>query len=236
MAKSEVGSSDVNLKYLVRGQDERNHAHGICEPKKVNMSAIEQLKAEAVALRAAEKALGRVLGHSDALEQVARKHGYANWRAALALLGENAPPPALTPTAGAAAAEPSAVAPSRLQDGDHELARQSAFTRWMSRELRQAAVEFSGRIGLAPIYAETSRDGTRYLFWHVPAGARCEVRSNRTKEQFLEFDRTNRTQGRRLASLHVSADQAYSAVWISSEHHAAAADFLRRFGIAASGP
>jgi hypothetical protein len=50
------------------------------------MSPINALKSEAVALRAKEKALGRALKHCDALEQVAKKHGYANWRACCAIL------------------------------------------------------------------------------------------------------------------------------------------------------
>jgi len=33
MAKDDSRSSDVNLKNLVRGQDEWNHAQAVCEPK-----------------------------------------------------------------------------------------------------------------------------------------------------------------------------------------------------------
>jgi hypothetical protein len=47
---------------------------------------IEAFKAEAVALRVKEKAMGRSLKHSEALELVARKHGYESWRACIALL------------------------------------------------------------------------------------------------------------------------------------------------------
>ena len=61
------------------------------------MSPIEKLKAEATALRENEKAAGRDLKHSEALEQIARKHGYSNWRACVAILsgvtpGRNLPP------------------------------------------------------------------------------------------------------------------------------------------------
>lgn len=122
--------------------------------------------------------------------------------------------------------------PSRLLGDDFETARQSALTRWMSRDLMQAATDFCRNIGLLPIYCETAREGTRYLFWHIPAGAACEVRSGRTKEKFIDFDRANRERGWRLLSLHVSPDELYSAVWISAEHFAAAAQFLARFGIA----
>jgi hypothetical protein len=195
------------------------------------MSSIDQLKAEAIALREAEKARGNALKHCDALELVAKKHGYANWRSCLATLGGVTPPETSpTPTAAPTSAAPQIV-PSRLLDGDLAAARQSAFTHWMKPELRQAAVDFSRTIGLVPIFAETSRDGTRYLFWHLPNGAKCEVRSGRSKEQFLEFDRASREQGRRLVSLHTSVDSLYSAVWISVEHHALAAEFLKRFGI-----
>lgn len=200
------------------------------------MSPIEKLKAEAVALRQAEAAAGRPLKHCDALERVARKHGYGNWRACLAALGaapdeaDTALPPA-EPAPSAADAVPGEFRPSRLADGDFAAARESAFTRWMSAELRQAAVDFSRNLGLLPLYAETSERGTRYLFWQAPAGARCEVRSGRTREVFLEFDRTNRAAGRRLISLHVGPGQQHSAVWLSAEHGAAAAAHLRRFGI-----
>jgi hypothetical protein len=190
------------------------------------MSRIEELKAEAAALREAEKANGNLLKHCDALELVAKKHGFANWRACLAMLGdEPAKPPVST------APVPPTIIPSVLQNGEFETARASACTRWMASELRQATVDFSRNIGLVPIYAETSRDGTRYLMWHMPAGAKCEVRSGRTKEQFLEFDRLGHEQGRRLLSLHTSVDQLYSAVWITTEHHVTALEYLSRFGI-----
>jgi len=51
------------------------------------MSSIEQLKSEAAALEAKARAEGRHLKHSEALEQVARAHGYDSWRACRAILG-----------------------------------------------------------------------------------------------------------------------------------------------------
>jgi hypothetical protein len=197
------------------------------------MSLIEQLKAEARALREAEKTAGRDLKHCDALEQVAKKHGFASWRACVATPDRSAPAPKPVEDQ-AAAALPSAlrIVPSRLANGDFESARQSAFTRWMAPGLQQAAIDFSRNIGLLPIYSETSRDGARYLFWHLPAGATCEVRSGRKKEPFLQFDRANREHGRCLVSLHTSVDGLYSAVWISTGHQSAAVEFLSRFGIA----
>ncbi|HXB01280.1 MAG TPA: Type 1 glutamine amidotransferase-like domain-containing protein [Opitutaceae bacterium] len=57
------------------------------------MSPIETLKAEAVALQAKEKSLGHVLKHCDALEQVAKKHGYESWRACRAVLAAQTPEP-----------------------------------------------------------------------------------------------------------------------------------------------
>jgi hypothetical protein len=198
------------------------------------MSSIEQLKAEAIALREAEKARGNALKHCDALEQIAKKHGYANWRACVATLGGDTSSDTTSVSMAVPPSTPSQIVPSRFIVGEFEATRQSAFTRWMNPELRQAAVDFSRNIGLVPIFAETSRDGTRYLFWHMPTGAKCEVRSGRTKEQFLEFDRVGREQGRRLVSLHTSVDSLYSAVWITIEHHALATEFLKRFGITAA--
>lgn len=48
------------------------------------MSPIAQLKAEAAALKAEARAAGRPLKHCTALEQIAKNHGYSNWRACLA--------------------------------------------------------------------------------------------------------------------------------------------------------
>jgi hypothetical protein len=197
------------------------------------MSPIEKLKAEAVALREKEIAAGRAIKHCDALERVAKSHGYASWRACVASLDNVKSPDAERAPEGPVAKMETAseFRPSRLLDGDFETARQSAFTSWMAPGLMQAAVDFSRNIGLLPIYAETSGQGTRYLFWHSPTGTLCEVRSGRAKEAFLKFDQKNRDQGRRLISLHVGSDQRYSAVWISTEHHASAVQFLSRFGI-----
>jgi hypothetical protein len=74
--------------------------------KEVIMSPIELLKSEAVALQAKEKALGRLMKHCDALEQVARNHGYENWRACRAVLAATSaaaetPPANATPTGAA---------------------------------------------------------------------------------------------------------------------------------------
>jgi hypothetical protein len=56
------------------------------------MSPIEKLKAEAIALRASQRALGHPMKHCAALEQVAKKHGYDNWRACAAMLADPASP------------------------------------------------------------------------------------------------------------------------------------------------
>lgn len=51
------------------------------------MSSIEQLKSEAAALEAKARAEGHPMKHAEALERVARNHGYDNWRACRAVLG-----------------------------------------------------------------------------------------------------------------------------------------------------
>jgi len=53
---------------------------------------ITQLKAQAKALRAALAAEGRPLSHAEALEQVARSHGFRDWNTIHAAAG-NAPRP-----------------------------------------------------------------------------------------------------------------------------------------------
>jgi Glyoxalase superfamily protein len=60
------------------------------------MSSIEQLKSEAAALEAKARELGHPMKHGSALEQVARNHGYDNWRACRAILGA-APAAAASP-------------------------------------------------------------------------------------------------------------------------------------------
>lgn len=122
--------------------------------------------------------------------------------------------------------------PSQLQPGESETARQRAFTRWMSRDLLQAATDFCKNIGHVAIYCETTKGGgTRYLFWQMPPGAGCEVRSGRTNEKFGDFDRANQQRDWRLLSLHVSEDELYSAVWLSAPHYEAGVAHLRLFGI-----
>jgi hypothetical protein len=121
---------------------------------------------------------------------------------------------------------------SKLLTGDVELLRQHTFTRWMSRDLMQAAGDFCKNLGLVPAYCECSPDHlTRYLFWRLPQGALFEVRSGRTKDQFEEYDRINRERKWRLLSLHINESDIYSAVWISPDHFATAKAFLAAHGI-----
>ena len=121
---------------------------------------------------------------------------------------------------------------SKLLSGDVELLRQHTVTRWMSRDLTQAAVDFCRNLGLVPAYCECSSEHlTRYLFWRLPQGALIEVRSGRSKEKFEEFDRANRNKGWQLLSLHINENDVYSAVWISSGHFEIAKTFLLAHGI-----
>lgn len=57
------------------------------------MSSIEKLKTEAVALAEKARAGGLNLKHCNALEQVARRHGYGSWRACRAAQAKAAPAP-----------------------------------------------------------------------------------------------------------------------------------------------
>jgi hypothetical protein len=110
--------------------------------------------------------------------------------------------------------------------------RDHGFTKWMSPDLLQAATDFCKNIGLIPLYAERGpKDQTRYLFWHPPEGARCEVRSGRDRHQFVAFDKTNVERGWPLLSLHVSEQEIYSAVWICPEHYEAGVQMLATYGI-----
>jgi hypothetical protein len=121
---------------------------------------------------------------------------------------------------------------SKLLAGDGELLRQHTFTRWMSRDLMQATVDFCRNLGLVPAYCETSPDHlTRYLLWRLPQGAVIEVRSGRARDKFEEFDRVNRDRSLRLLSLHINESDVYSAVWISSDHLKTAKVFLAAHGI-----
>jgi hypothetical protein len=122
--------------------------------------------------------------------------------------------------------------PSKLIAGQPEILRRHSLTRWLSRDLMQAAVDFCRNLGLFPIYCECSPDHlTRYLFWRLPQGAALEVRSGRAMDQFLELDKTNRENKRQLLSLHINEHNLYSAVWISSDHFEIACTVLEAHGI-----
>jgi hypothetical protein len=128
--------------------------------------------------------------------------------------------------------DPVTYNPSALLPGDPERLRERTFTRWMSSDLRQAAVDFCKNIGLIPIYSETSeKHKTRYLFWSLPKGASFEVRSGRPKEQFNGFDASNRERGWKLLSLHIGQDQCHSAIWITPDHFDEAVNVLAAYGI-----
>ena len=122
--------------------------------------------------------------------------------------------------------------PSKILIGNAETLRQHSLTRWLSRDLMQAAVDFCRNLGLYPIYCETSPDNfARYLFWRLPQGAFTEARSGRNREKFEEIDQVNFEKNRRLLSLHVNESDLYSAVWVSAEHYETAKTVLASYGI-----
>jgi len=123
--------------------------------------------------------------------------------------------------------------PSLLSSGeDAALLRENAFTRWMSRDLMQAAVDFLKNIGLLPLYAEMNADGmTRYLCWRAPKDWACEVRSGRNLEQFAKFDQGNMARGWPLLTLHISEGGIYSAVWLAPNHIELAQKVMTAYGI-----
>ncbi len=124
---------------------------------------------------------------------------------------------------------------SKILGGESELIRQHSFTRWMSRDLMQAAGDFCRNLGLIPIYCECSPDHlTRYIFWRPPQGAGFDVRSGRAKDKFEELDKANRERSWKLLSLHVNEADVYSAVWISPDHYETAKAFLLAHGITAA--
>jgi hypothetical protein len=122
--------------------------------------------------------------------------------------------------------------PSKLLPGETELLREQGFTRWMSSDLFQAAVEFLRNIGLLPIYTECSPDNRRRcLCWHPPEGCFFEIRSGRTLENFEELDRRNIERGWPLLTLHVNESGVHAAVWVSANHYETAKTVLARYGI-----
>jgi hypothetical protein len=121
---------------------------------------------------------------------------------------------------------------SKLAGGDFALLREHTFTRWLSRDLTQAAVDFCRNLGLVPIYSECSADhSTRYLFWRPPPGAHIEVRSGRPQDQFENLDSANRHRNIGLLALHINGTNLYSAVWISADHFETATAYLAALGI-----
>src|SRR4051812_40662632 len=82
--------------------------------------------------------------------------------------------------------------PSQTLAGDTEHLRQHTFTRWMSRDLLQAATDFCRNLGLFAICCECSPDHlTRCVFWRSPKDAGIEIRSGRSETQFKTFDQAN---------------------------------------------
>ena len=127
--------------------------------------------------------------------------------------------------------------PSLLSSGDNAaLLRENAFTRWMSRDLMQAAVDFLKNIGLLPLYAEMNTDGlTRYLCWRAPKDWGCEVRSGRALDQFAKFDQGNVARGWPFLTLHISGDGIYSALWLAPNHLELAQKIMASYGISSAG-
>jgi hypothetical protein len=124
--------------------------------------------------------------------------------------------------------------PSALSS-DTEPLRERTFTRWISRELLQAATDFCKNIGLYAIYSECGPDHLeRYRFWNLPRGARIEIRTGRTKEQFIAFDQKNIERNFPLLSLHINENAIHSAVWISPDHLETATAVLAVYGITPS--
>ena len=122
--------------------------------------------------------------------------------------------------------------PSTPLPGDTGLLRQHSFTAWLPLEHLQAATDFALSIGLLPIYAEhQNRDTGRYLFWSPPAGMEFEVRSGRTETEFRAYDEVNATKGLQLLSLNMSADDIYSAIWVSADHIEIATAVLHHHGL-----
>ena len=122
--------------------------------------------------------------------------------------------------------------PSRLLPGETELLRVSSFTRWMSPDLLQPATDFLKNLRLLALYAECSPEGGhRYLCWQPPQDFGCEVRSGRTYEKFVELDGANLARGWPLLTLHINANNLYSAVWISPNHLEFAKKVLAGYGI-----
>jgi len=125
--------------------------------------------------------------------------------------------------------------PSNLLPGEVAVLRQHSLTRWLSRDLTQAAVDFCRNLGLLPAYSESSPEHlTRYLFWQPPPGALMEVRSGRTQAKFAELDLTKPDPDWRLLSLHVNDAGLYSAVWITADHYEPARVYLAAHGITAA--
>jgi hypothetical protein len=122
--------------------------------------------------------------------------------------------------------------PSQTLPGDAELLREHGFTRWMSRDLLQAASDFCKNLGLIAIYSECSPGPvTRYLFWRPPQGTMFEVRSGRAFDQFKAYDKANAERGWPLLSLHINENRIYSGVWISPDHYETGKAVLTRYGI-----
>lgn len=127
---------------------------------------------------------------------------------------------------------PVSYLPSRVLPGETELLRQHSFTRWLSRDLLNAAFDFCKHLGQIAIYIEHSPDHlTRCLFWRPPQGTGFEIRSARREEEFRRLDQKNADRNWRLLTLHINESDVHSAVWISPDHYQTAVAVLAVYGV-----
>jgi hypothetical protein len=123
--------------------------------------------------------------------------------------------------------------PSLLKDGSSTALRERLFTSWMSPAQLQDHMKRMAALGMVPLYSTfVPGAGFREIYWRPQVPVYFEVRSARTREQFLEFQRGNAARGWPLLTLHVSEPgDFHSAVWMDTAGHADARPVLEGLGI-----
>ncbi len=123
--------------------------------------------------------------------------------------------------------------PSALQDGSYAALRERLFTPWMDVPQLQDATERMAELGMLAIYSEFLPDsGFREIYWRPQVPVFFEVRSGRTRTEFLQYQQTNVERGWKLLTLHISGPgDFFSAVWLDDAGHQDARPVLEGLGI-----
>lgn len=122
--------------------------------------------------------------------------------------------------------------PSLLENGPLTRLRERLLTPWRNAAEMQAFTTHMRMSEMLPVYAEFSPDlGFREIYWRPQVPVAFEVRSGRTREEFLRYQEVNEARGWSLLTLHLSPGDFFSAVWLDQPGRGDALPVLEGLGI-----